>query len=228
MERPSLSRARGRYRLELTIGAELKQKLELASDLLSHANSHLDLGVVIERAIDELLAKLEKRRFAETKARKRAAERETRAGRDATVARDAPILREATGPRYAPVRRDATGPLDASAPGGVASRRPRRHIANAVRREVTARDERRCTFTSDDGRRCQARAFLQLHHERAFAHGGADSRDNLRWLCAAHNGLLAERDFGVVHMRRAIAQRPAAAVSVETCPDKVAAKSSRK
>jgi hypothetical protein len=66
-----------------------------------------------------------------------------------------------------------------------------------------------------------ARAFLQLHHEHAFAHGGADSRENLSWLCAAHNGLLAERDFGVAHVLSAIARRRAIAVPVDTCLEMV-------
>jgi hypothetical protein len=200
-----------RYRLELTIGAELKRKLELASDLLSHANPSRDLGTVIERALDELISRLEKRRFAETKAPKNTAVRaDLRAPGDASGQGDATAAGAASGSADASAFRDALAPAhDATRTQvDVASPRSRRHIANAVRRDVSARDERRCTFTSQDGRRCQGRAFLQLHHERAFARGGAESRENLRWLCAAHNGLLAERDFGVVHVRQVIAQNP--------------------
>jgi len=52
-----------RYRLVVTLNAEQKAKLELARDLLSHANSVGDLAIVVERALDELIARLEKRRF---------------------------------------------------------------------------------------------------------------------------------------------------------------------
>ena len=117
-------------------------------------------------------------------------------------------------------------------PGSVPARP---HIANAVRREVAERDEHRCSFIAADGRRCSARAFLQVHHEEAWARGGADTPDNLRLLCAGHNQLLAEQAFGAERVRQAIGQRrhttlpsqPAAvesAVRVEAVPipDKVA------
>jgi hypothetical protein len=49
----------------------------------------------------------------------------------------------------------------------------REHIPNAVQREVVARDGLRCTYVSDGGCRCSARAFLQIHHEEPWARGGA-------------------------------------------------------
>jgi 5-methylcytosine-specific restriction endonuclease McrA len=76
----------------------------------------------------------------------------------------------------------------------------REHIPNAVQREVAARDGLRCTYVSDAGCRCTARAFLQVHHEHPWACGGAATTENLRLLCASHNRLLAERDFGRVHV----------------------------
>jgi 5-methylcytosine-specific restriction endonuclease McrA len=82
----------------------------------------------------------------------------------------------------------------------------REHIPNAVQREVAARDGLRCTYVSDTGCRCSARAFLQIHHEEPWARGGASTTENLRLLCASHNRLLAERDFGAAH----VAERRAA------------------
>jgi 5-methylcytosine-specific restriction endonuclease McrA len=84
----------------------------------------------------------------------------------------------------------------------------REHIPNAVQREVAARDGLRCSYVSDSGYRCSARAFLQIHHEHPWARGGASTPENLRLLCASHNRLLAERDFGVTHVaaRRAARQ----------------------
>lgn len=49
-----------------------------------------------------------------------------------------------------------------------------------------------------------------LHHDLAWARGGDDAADNLRLLCAPHNRLLAERDFGRAHVAQAIAAKPAA------------------
>jgi 5-methylcytosine-specific restriction endonuclease McrA len=95
-------------------------------------------------------------------------------------------------------------------PGGMKSRSRgshREHIPNAVQREVATRDRLHCTYVSDDGCRCSARAFLQLHHEEPWARGGASNAENLRTLCAVHNRLLAERDFGAAHVAARLAAR---------------------
>jgi hypothetical protein len=56
--------APARYRLEFTASAELKEKLERAGDLMRHTNPKGELSVLVERALDLLLAKLEKQRLA--------------------------------------------------------------------------------------------------------------------------------------------------------------------
>ena len=81
--------------------------------------------------------------------------------------------------------------------------RKRAHIANDVRHVVVARDGLRCSYVGSDGSRCKARGFLQLHHEHAWAKGGADASDNLRLLCAQHNRLLAEQEYGRQAIERA-------------------------
>jgi hypothetical protein len=52
-----------RYAIRFTASKELKQKLELARDLLRHASPNGDFAPVIERALDLLLAELSRRRF---------------------------------------------------------------------------------------------------------------------------------------------------------------------
>ena len=56
-----------RYRVEFTASAELKEKLDRAADLMRHANPSGHMCVIVERALDLLLAKLEKQRFAKAK-----------------------------------------------------------------------------------------------------------------------------------------------------------------
>jgi 5-methylcytosine-specific restriction endonuclease McrA len=56
----------GRYKVELTISAELKEKIARATDLMRHRNPSGDLVVVLERAVDLLIAQLEKERFGKT------------------------------------------------------------------------------------------------------------------------------------------------------------------
>jgi len=167
--------AEGSYRLELAIGAALKEKLELAADLMSHANPSRDLAVVVERAVELLIENLRKQRFGQT-----------------------------SRPRSARARSSEpqAGALDLAA-------RPRQRlrIPNELRRQLLARDGASCTFVCDDGRRCCARAFLQIHHDEAWAKGGPDALGNLRLVCAAHNRLLAEREFGAGRVESAIALR---------------------
>jgi HNH endonuclease len=104
-----------------------------------------------------------------------------------------------------PSSRPQPSNLEQSPQPGSAPARP--HIASSVRREVAQRDDHRCSFTAVDGRRCSARAFLQVHHEEAWARGGPDTPDNLKLLCAGHNRLLAEQAFGAERVRQAVEQR---------------------
>jgi hypothetical protein len=57
---------------------------------------------------------------------------------------------------------------------------------------------------SPDGERCRSRRFLQFHHEHAWGHGGTSEPANIRVLCGAHNRWLAEVDFGVERIEKAI------------------------
>ena len=86
-----------------------------------------------------------------------------------------------------------------------------RHIPNEVRRQALARDEARCTFVSKEGKRCEQRGWLQLHHEHPFARGGPPTLANIRVLCGPHNRLLAERDYGRAFVQQRIdsARKPA-------------------
>jgi hypothetical protein len=82
-----------------------------------------------------------------------------------------------------------------------------RYVPRAVVREVYARDGEQCTFVSADGRRCAERSLLEFHHhDTPYARGGAATAANLRMICRAHNGLLAERDFGRRFMQSKLAR----------------------
>jgi 5-methylcytosine-specific restriction endonuclease McrA len=71
-----------------------------------------------------------------------------------------------------------------------------RHIPVAVRRAVCARDANRCRFVDEEGRRCSERNRLEFHHRHPYAMGGDHSPGNVSLLCAAHNRLMAEHDYG--------------------------------
>lgn len=62
--------APGRWRVVFTASAELRDKLERARDLLSHAVPSGDLGELFERALDALLEKETRKRFGAGRPRK--------------------------------------------------------------------------------------------------------------------------------------------------------------
>jgi len=80
-----------RYRVQLTVSAELKHKLDQARDLLRHRNPSGDLAVVVERALDLLLEQVMKERFGATnnpRQRGSKSERVNNATRRAVLAHD--------------------------------------------------------------------------------------------------------------------------------------------
>ena len=80
-----------------------------------------------------------------------------------------------------------------------------RYVTADARREIHERDRGRCAFVSASGRRCNARAFMQLDHVIPFARRGANEVSNLRFLCRAHNRLHARQCFGALHLAAKIA-----------------------
>ena len=93
----------------------------------------------------------------------------------------------------------------ASARPRPASKRPSadpRHIPAAVMREVCLRDEGRCTFMSNDGRRCESGDFLEYDHVTPVAKGGQSTAANVRLRCHTHNQHAADQVFGAGFMER--------------------------
>jgi len=92
-----------------------------------------------------------------------------------------------------------------------------RYIPAQVRREVAARDQEQCSYVSPEGRRCPERAQLELDHcNRQFARGGEANAANIRLLCAAHNRLEAERDYGRSFIQQRIEAQQSLKASAST------------
>ena len=191
-----------RYRIQLNASVALKEKLARLQALTRHSNPSGDLAVVIERALDAALEQVEKRRFAKTARPRsdRTAPLQTKSESKPESKSELELELESSN--------SALGRNAKSRNGEQGTPRPRRraHIPNAIRRQIAGRDEMRCTYEAPNGCRCTAQAFLQIHHERPWARGGDEQLSNLRMLCAAHNRLLAEKDFGASY----VAERQAA------------------
>ena len=86
--------------------------------------------------------------------------------------------------------------------GEVNTRPKSRYIPAAVRRFVEARDEGRCTYRDERGKRCSKRHDLEFHHRKPFGRGGLHSPEVVTLHCEVHNALMAERDYGKEKMAR--------------------------
>jgi 5-methylcytosine-specific restriction endonuclease McrA len=76
-----------------------------------------------------------------------------------------------------------------------------RHVPAAVRKAVWERDGGQCTFVSEKGKRCDARAPLEFDHVDAVSRGGQATVAGIRLLCRAHNQFAADRALGGEFMR---------------------------
>ena len=82
-----------------------------------------------------------------------------------------------------------------------------RTIPSEVSERVHARANYECEYRAPDGRRCSARTGLQIEHVRPFGIYHSNDERFLNLLCAAHNGLAAERIYGAAFIQRKIDER---------------------
>jgi len=69
------------------------------------------------------------------------------------------------------------------------SRNKRSAIPAMVRHEVAIRDNGQCTHLSPNGKRCEQKRWVDLHHKRAISEGGEHSSGNIVTVCRSHHRL---------------------------------------
>lgn len=201
-----------RFRVQFTATQEYVDLVERAKALLSHTSESASLDHLHWRAMQALVAELEKKKYGSPRRQLPiAADRDAlvrseppAADRDALVRSEppaadreplrGPVLPQALAPGVAePQTRTDTSAVEGSETRGTA--RPR-HIPARIRRRVFERDAARCTFEDESGQRCREVERLELHHLKPFARDGQHHADNLTLRCQSHNALAAEQDFG--------------------------------
>ena len=189
-----------RVSLQLSMSRATREKLRRAQELLGHEVASDDVAAVLDRALDQLIVVLEKRKHGLGR-RRRAVKVVSRCDLGAGHAE----MSVARVDRSAPQR-------DARATPAVHSARPAprpvirkpgraRYIPGHVRADVYRRDQGHCTFVGESGERCGSRHALEYDHITPLADGGPTTTANLRLLCPAHNQLEAERRFGAGFMQ---------------------------
>ncbi len=182
-----------RYRVQVTVGAGVAAKLEEAMALAGHQVASGDYETLLEMALDVFLAAKKKQRFG--------------VGAKRRVKK---VVVKAPEPAESVAMADQLVEAAASEPEAEVTERSRA-IPAEVKRAVVERDGLRCTYEGPGGR-CTETRRLELHHEEAFARGGAHSVDNLRVVCQAHNLLVARQELGARFVARKVAERRAGAV----------------
>ena len=176
--------APNRYRVQFTIGQESHDKLRRLQALLRREVPSGDAGTLFERMLDVYLEKVERTKLGKTRGKRR-----TTATPPARTDAATPVARLPVKP---------AGAADHSyeiriRPG---ADKPSRHIPNAVKRVVWFRDGGQCAFVSADGRRCNERTFLELHHIQPYALDGGATAANIALRCRRHNQYEADVVFG--------------------------------
>jgi hypothetical protein len=174
--------APGRYRVQFTASAALRDKLERLQTLLC-GHGEVGLAAVIEAAVDEKLQRLEAKRRALTARPRKALES---AGTRAAAG-------ESIGPQPASRASSGGGPTSSDSSG---TRPTSRAIPAAVVRTVWRRDDGRCRFVGKDGSRCGERRWLELHHVHPYGVGGGHAVNNIRLMCKPHHRHITEADYG--------------------------------
>ena len=211
----------GRYRIQFTADAALKQQLDLARNLLRHAHPTGDLAPIVSRALKLLIDDLLRQRFGAVKRSKAACPASALAASTpssapeppaaaapapATVASASPAPAKAA---HSPSPAPATSASAVSAPPAVASAAPasRAPIPRPARRAVFERDGLGCSWLDANGVRCGNQAWLEFDHRHPAGKGGSCEPENLRLLCRSHNGLAAEHAYGRRHIEQALLRR---------------------
>jgi len=151
------------FKIQFTATVEFRDKLREAQDLLRHRVPDGDLASIFGKALDVLIEKVKKERFA--------------VGRKA--------------------RRTAMKS------GGASSSR---HIPDSIKRAVYERDQGRCTFIDQRGRRCGARDALEFEHVEGFARTHSHTVEGIELRCRAHNQHAADQMYGREFMEKARAR----------------------
>ena len=91
-----------------------------------------------------------------------------------------------------------------------------RDIPAYVEREVWQRDGGQCAFVARDGRRCEARDFVEFHHVRPWVAGGPPTAENIALRCRSHNKYEANVYFAPIKAAMAAAHATRPGTSGET------------
>jgi 5-methylcytosine-specific restriction endonuclease McrA len=193
-----------KYKLEFAVGPDFMKKLEEAKVILSRKYPQgVPFEQLFELMLNEFLEKHCPKRKIQRREKRKAKQRakknlqqdkpskgkKTKNTKTMAISKtENPRIITATRTKYDDPRNNTRS----------------RHIPIAIKDEVFARGEGRCTFVGPDGVRCDSPWNLEIDHIKPYAKEGDHSIHNLRLLCGRHNQYEAERVYGKNFMERRI------------------------
>jgi hypothetical protein len=173
----------GKYRLELTVGAEFMKELTEVRAALSHKHPKGELEAVIREGFALVLKQFRARRGIGAKpSTAKGAPQKDDNGKGGGAAEG---LAAEVGQGESEAGRVEQG---ASVLGSEQRESEHRsHIPLPIQRQIWERDQGRCTHLRHDGSRCSSTFQVELDHIALAGFGGSDAPDNLRLRCRAHN-----------------------------------------
>ena len=198
-------------RIALNLQDDVWKKFQRVCDLSNHACSGNQLSAVIETLVDDYLKHHDpsQKKAKAAKSRKRVLIKRSKFENNDKIIDEGACLNADSKAGENVLIPKPTSKIDNSFMQGEErslEEKDTRYIPQKTRREVSTRDEGRCSFVdSTTGRRCSCTRGLQYDHIVPFAKGGS-SRDsgNIRLLCRTHNLLAVEAVFGTAFMQKKI------------------------
>ncbi len=190
-----------KYKIEFAVEPGFIKRLKKIITLLSPKFSK---GIGLEQVIDILMDEYLDHHSPESRMKKRARRGEKKnkhneaRGTDARSERPACGVRDTGCGNHGAAKRTVKEKHVKKSTGIERTR----HIPRSIRDQVFVRDGGRCTFISKNGKRCGETWNLEIDHIIPYAKGGDHSPENLRLLCAQHNRLAAEDEYGAEHMKK--------------------------
>ncbi|MGK5090092.1 HNH endonuclease [Bdellovibrionota bacterium FG-2] len=152
-----------RVRLEVGLSEQDMLALRRVQDLMSQAKGR---SVTLEEVIAHMTREHLKRHDPVKRAKRQIIKR----GRQTK-----PVALQATSPKGAQTTQDAKPP------------HTRVPIPANIFHQVRLRDQGRCTYTHENGQKCNQSRWVEIHHKLPVSQGGENSLENLVTLCSPHH-----------------------------------------
>ena len=184
------------FSVRMSVGPEFVAEFDEVKAALSHKFPNGNFEAVMRECFRITLEVVKRRRGASASSRTvRASSRAPSASASATPAPAGTTSKNATAGSAAASANATPEPHPATAS------KPSRYIPATVRQAVWSRDGGCCAFVSKDGRRCNSKYQVEVHHIEPYACGGPSTEENLSLRCRQHNRHEAELAFGPDFMR---------------------------